>query len=95
MPKDEKTADPTPETVTVEFKGQKFTFAQDSEDWESPTWIARVQATTTGLLVDWFKFAEQLVGVKKWERLTTTSSKRELKEFLGILLTTVAKECAL
>lgn len=97
MPKDEKqsTDDQESSTVTVEFNGQKFTIPQDSDDWPTPAWIARVQASTTGTLLDWLKFVEQLVGPKQWKRLTDNTTKGDFKRFLDVFLTAVAKECSL
>ncbi len=54
-----------------------------------------MQASTTGTLLDWLKFVEQLVGPKQWKRLTDNTTKADFKRFLDVFLTAVAKECTL
>lgn len=100
MPKAQKTpADDAPVSavVTVEFNGSTFEIPQQSDDWPTEAWIARMQASTSGQLLDWLSFVELLLGPQQWKRLTKAAAgtKGEFKKFLDVMLPVVAKECEL
>lgn len=93
-----KTKDAAPEVnpdVEIDFHGDTFTIPRDPDDWPTTAYIARINATTTGRIVDWMTFVELLLGVRQWDRLTTTTQTRDFKQFLDTFTTVVKEECGL
>jgi hypothetical protein len=90
-----------PALVKVKFRGQVFTIPKDMDDWKTKTVLAWSRAVESSRLADWVEVVERLLGAEQLARLGALAPdgdgdlpRRDMTEFLAVLINTVNTECA-